>query len=256
MKPLNRLWKYADKKFVSRLTNVVSEKAIAGRARKAARAEQKEEEEAAAAEAEEEARWQQGAKGWTVADERRQKADNRSRKKKELAQITLQDEKNVLEPTKPPTRFGLQYHNFASSCRDCREIEYQLEKHIVTLKAISFNEAMKILNTFPGRTWFMPGIIPFEHQLEQAYQSFLEQENEKLHKSNPSLAPWEHDRILWRMFEKAACNPANKGLPSATAKKEDKLKMLNDMKNSLSYRTVYPGMRMYKWPQLSGLWHG
>ena len=82
MKPLNRLWKYADKKFVSRLTNVVSEKAIAGRARKAARAEQKEVEEAATVEAEEEAKWQQGAKGWTVADERKHKAEKRAEKKK------------------------------------------------------------------------------------------------------------------------------------------------------------------------------
>lgn len=238
------------------MADVVSEKAIAGRARKAAKAERKKEEKAAAAEAEEEAKWEEGAKGWTAADERRQKADKRLRKKNELAQITLQDEKKVSEPIKTSAPFGPHYHNFVSSCGDCREIEYQLDKHIVTLKAMSFNEAMETLNSFPDRTWYIFGKIPFEHKLERAYQSFLEHENEKPQKNNPNLAPWKQDRILWRAFEKAVCNPANEGLPSATAQKEEKLKMLEDMKNSLSYRTIYPGMRIGKKYRSLGLWHG
>ena len=91
------------------MADLVNEKAIAGRARKAARAEQKREEDAAKEEAEEEVKWQQGAKGWTMSDERKEKAKERLRKKKELGKITAIDEKETPGPLERTARKPDEY---------------------------------------------------------------------------------------------------------------------------------------------------
>lgn len=244
--PCSCLLKYADQRCVPELTDIVSEKALAGRARKAARAQQKEAEEAAALEAEEEAKWQQGAKGKTATDERRERRERRLKKKKELAQITSQDEKDTLEPTKTFGPFGPRYHSFASSCVP-RDVKDQLEIHAVTLRALTFHEAVVNLKSLPEHIWTtLTWPLKFECALEKAYKSFVEEEMEGLERQYSKLSPWKQDRILWRMFEKADCNPANTGLPSATASKEEKLQMIENMKRSASYRTIYPGMRISK----------
>lgn len=71
---------------VLRSANIESEKAIAGRARKAAAEERKKEEEAAIAEAENDEWWKQGVKERTMADVRKEKQEQKRQRKAETNQ--------------------------------------------------------------------------------------------------------------------------------------------------------------------------
>ena len=226
------------------MTNVVSEKAIAGRARKAARAEQKEEEEAAAAEAEEEARWQQGAKGRTAADERRQKADKRLRKKKELARITAKDEKALLASLNTQTSFQPCLHLSGLQSHYLSEENYKLDKYFAALTAPSLWDAIKSIKSLEAKhlksCYRCRGRFQeqFHLHLESAFEKFIQQEDIKIQELLPKLVRRKREAILWDMFRRAACNPTNDVFPSSEASVPEKLKILKDMRRELRYLSL------------------
>lgn len=224
---LTTLESYADKRFVSRLTNVVSEKAIAGRARKAARAEQKKEEEAAALEAEEEAKWKQGAKGWTVADERKQNSAKRAEKKKELSQIAAQDQKLLLGSLQPK-KFKGRCRTFGNSYKkNCL-----VDRYIAILIAKDVGQALRSVRSLPAYYWDSKSMQPpLEVRLETEFKEFISREGVAITESYPNLQPRDRELILWDMFQLSSCNPANELLPSALALKEDKIKYLESLRS-------------------------
>lgn len=209
----------------------MSEKAIAGRARKAARAEQKREEEAAAAEAEEEAKWRQGAKGWTVADKRKLKADKRAAKREELAHIAAEDERILLETTNfkranPNLR---QRMGHRSRIVPSKRI-YLTSKYIAALRGTNLRDAMDLVRAMPVFYWHKNrSNTPLEDRLETAFDEFLKGVGANIEEKYADLHPHERESIVWGMFELSPCNPANELLPSFVALKEDKIKFLESL---------------------------
>lgn len=210
---------------MSGLTDSVSEKAIAGRARKAARAEQKREEEAAAAEAEEEAKWQQGAKGWTVADERKLKADKRAAKREELAHIAAEDERILRETT------NFKRYKSWKGTKTCYYKKGCLKrKYIAALSGRNLRNTMNLVQAQETFYWHRNRAdIPLEVRLETAFEEFMEREGADIEEQYSDLHPHERERIVWETFELSTCNPANELLPSAVLLKEDKIRYLQNL---------------------------
>ena len=244
--------KYADQRFVSGLTHAVSEKAIAGRARKAARAEQKEEEEAAALEAEEEAKWQQGAKGKTAADERREKAEKRLAKRNKLAEITALDEKGSQVPVKPAMRNRGDYPDPSNRSLKLAAIIFELDECKVVLTAPSIDAAVKSVKGLAVRYRGYPLYHEkLDSRVSKAFKEFEGREGVNVKERFPSLSSWKRDAILWGEFKQSPCNPANNYLSSADARTEEKMKMIEEKKKELEWehecitRAVVQWYRMF-----------
>lgn len=218
------------------MTYVVSEKAIAGRARKAARAEQKAAEEAAAAEAEEETKWQQGGKGKTAADERREKRDRRLIKKSENSRIAAKDERELLESLKVPPSAIRGQNELLRCWHEYYNLYYELMDVNVLFNANSLQEAVTNINLSHSSGWPKPREIknqPFAIEVETAFKQFSEREDEKVQNSYPNLVRRKREGVLWKMFERSPCNPGNKVFASADIPKEEKLNLLLEKEREL-----------------------
>ena len=221
----------------------MSEKAIAGRARKAARAEQKEKEEAAALEVEEEAKWQQGAKGKTVADERREKRDQRLIKKLENCRIAAEDERALLESLEgPPISIKGTPQQYLYS-RDLQTLAKPLKDAYCLFNANSLQEAVTSINSSYLLSWQKPcdmKNVSFAIEVETAFKQFSEREDEKVQELYPNLVRRKREEVLWKMFERSRCNPGNKMFEYADISKEEKLNVLLGKKRILERKNFKP----------------
>lgn len=218
------------------MTNIVSEKAIAGRARKAARAEQKEAEEAAAAEVEEEAKWQQGAKGWTVADKRREKAEKHLAKRNELAEIAALDEKAMQVSVKPAIRNRGDHPDGNNRSLKLSAIIFELDECKVVLAAPSIDAAVKSVQALAVRYRGYPLYHEkLDSRVEKSFKEFEGRESANVKEKFPSFSSWKRDAILWEMFKKSLCNPANSYLPSSDLRREDKMLLIEEKKKELEW---------------------
>ena len=69
-------------------------------------------------------------------------------------------------------------------------------------------------------------------RLQKAFVKFSDREDANVREMIERDSPRIRERVLWEMFHLAPSNPVNEVLPSAFALKEEKIHLLETMKNS------------------------
>ena len=207
---------------------------------------QKEEEEAVALEAEEEAKWQQGAKGKTVADMRKEKRDQRLIKKSEKSQIATEDERKLLESLKVPLSAIRDTDEWCRCRCEYVALSYQLRDVYVLFNANSFQEAVTNINLSYLSSWEKRKKpceiknVSFAIEVDTAFKQFSEREDEKVQELYPNLVRRKREGVMWKMFERSPCNPGNKMFASAGISKGEKLNLLLEKKRELERKYNKP----------------
>lgn len=161
---------------------------------------------------------------------RQRKAETNQKKADNLARAPgiLNIKRKPFRPKPKPTGWKSCPPHPTHSKKAC-----QLNKYIAALSKNTFQEAEKTIKNLPTfRGHLEAENNEFLIRLQKAFVKFSDREDANVREMIERDSPRIRERVLWEMFHLAPSNPVNEVLPSAFALKEEKIHLLETMKNS------------------------
>ncbi|CAO1637443.1 unnamed protein product [Sympodiomycopsis kandeliae] len=214
-------------------------KAAAGRARKEENANNKKAADAAKAEAAESAKWEQGGKGRSKADDKADKAAAAAAKKAELERLKKEDDDATPDKKpKPPSKAGKKAPPPSKPAAGPG-----LDDALSSFSASNIDDALDALtlaneSNAKDKVGSKAGAIDAhpERRFKAAFEAYKEAEMPRIRQERPGLRKQQYENELFEEFKKSPANPFNQLNVAYNSTKEDRVEALNKNKDAIAKR--------------------
>ncbi|PWN29088.1 DUF1014-domain-containing protein [Jaminaea rosea] len=217
-------------------------KAAAGRARKEDAANAKAAAANAKAEEAEAAKWEQGAKGRSKADDKASKAAAAAAKKAELDRLKQEDEADLPKTVKAKGGAGGGKAAKSAPAKSAGPPS-GLDDAIQSFSASNIDDAIGALSltgesTAKDKVGAKAGMIDAhpERRFKAAFEAYKEAEMPRIRQERPGLRKQQYENELFEEFKKSPSNPFNQINVSYNASQEEKVAALQKQRDTLAKR--------------------